>query len=56
MAINTGKYVEEVNLFIRQVAQELGNPEDTDHAGRVTVAVLHTLRERIPVEEYILLI
>jgi uncharacterized protein (DUF2267 family) len=56
MAINTGKYVEEVNHFLRQVATELGNPEDTDHAGRVTIAVLHTLRERISVEESIHLI
>ena len=51
MAISTGKYVEELNLFLKNVAQELGNPGDTDHAGRVTVAVLHTLREKISVEE-----
>jgi uncharacterized protein (DUF2267 family) len=56
MSINTGKYVEEVNLFLKQVAQELGNPGDIDHAGRVTTSVLHTLRERISVEESIHLI
>jgi uncharacterized protein (DUF2267 family) len=56
MAINIGKYVEEVNLFLKQVAQELGNPSDIDHAGRVTTSVLHTLRERISVEESIHLI
>jgi len=51
MAINTGKYVEEINLFLKNLAQELSNPEDTDHAGRVTIAVLHKLRERTSVEE-----
>lgn len=56
MSINTGKYVGEVNLFLKQVAEELGNPGDIDHAGRVTIAVLHTLRERITVEESLHLI
>lgn len=48
---NMGKYVEEANLFFKEVAQELGTPEDIAHASRVTTAVLHTLRERITVEE-----
>ena len=56
MAINIGKYVEDANVFIKHVAQELGTPEDTDHASRVTKAVLHTLREKISVEESIHLI
>ena len=56
MSINTGKYVEEVNSFLQQLTQELNTPGDTNHAGRVTIAVLHTLRERIPVEESIHLI
>lgn len=51
MAINTGKYVEDVNLFLRQVAQELGEPDNMDHAARVTVGVLHALRVNISVEE-----
>lgn len=49
--VNMGKYVEEANSFLKEVARELGNPEDIGHAGRVTAAVLHTLRERISVEE-----
>ena len=56
MAINTAKYAEEANIFVKQVAQELGNPADINHAGRVTVAVLHTLREKITVPESIHLI
>lgn len=44
---NINKYVEEASIFFKQVANELGNPEDTDHAFRVTTAFLHTLRERI---------
>lgn len=41
------KYVEEASVFFKQVATELGAPEDTDHALRVTTAFFHTLRERI---------
>ena len=51
MAINTGKYVEEMNYFLNQVARELGTPNDLDHAGRLIVAVLHTLRDRITIDE-----
>ncbi len=48
---NIGRYVEEANRFYKEVAQELGNPQDINHASRVTTAVLHTLRERITIEE-----
>lgn len=48
---NIGKYVEEINHFFKEVAAELHTPKDLDHAGRVTVAVLHTLRDRISTEE-----
>jgi uncharacterized protein (DUF2267 family) len=51
MSINIGKYIDETNRFLHQLATELGNPNDIDHAGGVTVAVLHTLRERISIEE-----
>ena len=56
MAININKYADDARVFLRQVAQELGNRDDVDHAARVTVAVLHTLREKISVEESIHLI
>ena len=49
--INMGKYVEEATLFFKEVARELGNPDDVSAAGRITAAVLHTLRERLSVEE-----
>jgi uncharacterized protein (DUF2267 family) len=48
---NMNKYVEEATLFFKEVALELGNPNDINAAGRVTAAVLHTLRERLTVEE-----
>jgi uncharacterized protein (DUF2267 family) len=51
MSIAIGTYVEETNQFLRQLATELGDPSDIDHAGRVVIAVFHTLRERISVEE-----
>jgi uncharacterized protein (DUF2267 family) len=51
MKRNINKYAEEAHKFFRDVATEIGNPNDTDHAGRVTTAVLHALRERITPEE-----
>ncbi|HYC39241.1 MAG TPA: DUF2267 domain-containing protein [Chitinophagaceae bacterium] len=45
------KYLEEANVFFRDVAIELGNPQDTDHAFRVSVALFHTLRDRITTQE-----
>lgn len=48
---NIGKYVEEINHFLKEVARELKTPEDMEHASRVTVAVLHTIRDRISTEE-----
>jgi uncharacterized protein (DUF2267 family) len=48
---NIGKYVEEANLFFKEVAAELQTPDDIGHASRVTTAVFHTLRDRITVEE-----
>jgi uncharacterized protein (DUF2267 family) len=51
MAINVNKYVEEANEFIKQVAEELGDGQHIEQATRIIVTVLHTLRERITVEE-----
>ena len=48
---NIGKYVEEANRFFKEVALELQQPDDIALASRVTTAVLHTLRERLTVEE-----
>lgn len=51
MGANLNKYVEETSVFFKNVAAELGHPEDMDHAFRVSRAVLHALRERISPEE-----
>lgn len=48
---NINQYVEEANVFFKKVAAELGNPEDTAHAARVTTAFFHALRERITPEQ-----
>ena len=37
--------------FIKELALQLGQPQDLDHAYRVLRSVLHTLRHRIAVEE-----
>lgn len=50
------QYAEKGNAFLKRLAQALGNPGDRAHAFRVTVAVLHTLRDRIQTEESLHLI
>jgi uncharacterized protein (DUF2267 family) len=51
MALNINKYAEEANHFFKDVARELDNPGDINHASRVTTTVLHTIRDRITPEE-----
>jgi uncharacterized protein (DUF2267 family) len=41
--------VEKTNVWLKQVAEELGT-EDRQHAYRALRAVLHTLRDRLPVD------
>jgi uncharacterized protein (DUF2267 family) len=48
---NIQKYAEEANYYLNNLAAELGNPGDTDHAFRITSAFFHTLRERITFHE-----
>lgn len=51
MALNFNKYIQDGELFIREVAKELGAPDDMAKAGRILRAVLHAFRTRIsPVE------
>jgi uncharacterized protein (DUF2267 family) len=45
------KFAEEAHRFYNKVAKECGTPQDVKHASRVTRAVLHTLRDRISIEE-----
>jgi uncharacterized protein (DUF2267 family) len=51
MEININKYTAEANRFVNEVAAELGEVSDLETAGRVTVAVFHTLREKLSPEE-----
>ncbi len=51
MASQFENYAQKGNLFIKQVADELGTPDDLDHASRVTRAVLYALRDTISIEE-----
>jgi uncharacterized protein (DUF2267 family) len=46
---NFNKYVQDGEDFIREVAMEAGIPWDTIKAGRFLRAVLHALRNRLPV-------
>jgi uncharacterized protein (DUF2267 family) len=54
--MNFERYALEANKFLKEVAQELGNPDDTDHAYRVLKSVFHTLREVLTPEESLHLI
>jgi uncharacterized protein (DUF2267 family) len=51
MLHQVSKYAEEANDFFRKVAVELGDPQDTGKAYRITRAVLHTLRQKIDAGE-----
>ncbi|NPA57897.1 MAG: DUF2267 domain-containing protein [Aquificae bacterium] len=47
------KYVHKGNQFLKELAEELGDPQDKDRAGRVLRAVLHALRKRLTPEEFL---
>ena len=44
-------YIQPAELFIKEVAEELGNIQDTKAALRVTRSVFHTLRDMLTPEE-----
>jgi uncharacterized protein (DUF2267 family) len=50
------QFIEKSNEFLKQVAIELGTPDDTDHAYRVMTSVFHTVRETLSTEESLHLI
>lgn len=50
------QYIEKANEFLKEVALELGTPDDTDYAYRVTTSVFHTIRETLSPEESLHLI
>ena len=45
------QFAQEANKFVKEVAAELNNGNDTDQAYRVTTVVLHALRDLITTEE-----
>lgn len=49
--MNFEQYAPDANKFVREVATELGNAEDTEQAYRVMKAVLHTVRDILSPEE-----
>ncbi len=49
--MNFEKYAEKGNIFLKELAQELGEPENKKKAGRVLKAVLRALRNRLTHEE-----
>jgi len=51
MSININKYTAEANRFMNEVAAELGDPAELEAAGRVVVAIFHTLRDKLSTEE-----
>lgn len=50
------QFIEKGNEFLKEVAMEMGAPEDTDQAYRVMSSVFHTVRETISAEESLHLI
>jgi uncharacterized protein (DUF2267 family) len=45
------KHAQEGNNVLAQLAREIGEPDDPKKAERILKAVLHTLRDRLTVEE-----
>ena len=50
-AMKFEQYVPEANRFLKEVAHELGNAADANHAYRMLRNVLHTIREILSLEE-----
>lgn len=51
MPLNFEKHAQKGNKFVKDVATALGDKSDTAKAGRMVVAVLHTLRSHLTAEE-----
>ena len=51
MALNFEKYAASGNLILKEIAEELHKPGNKEIAGKLLRAVLHTLRDIIPMEE-----
>lgn len=51
MPLNFEKHAAKGNEFVNRLAARLGDPDDSDRAGRVLRSVLHALRNRLTLEE-----
>jgi len=51
MALNFNQYATEGNTFLKEYTKELDLGKDTDKAGRIFTAIMHALRDIIPIEE-----
>lgn len=56
MALNFDKFASEGNAFLKKLAVELKVNDDTEKAGRILKAILHTLRNHLSVEESVQLL
>lgn len=56
MKMKYEQYAHEANKFVREVAQELGDPNNMEQADRIMAAVFHTLRDILTPEESLHLI
>lgn len=56
MALDFNQFAAKGNEFIKNLARELGHPDDTAKAGRILRATLHALRAQLTVEENIQLL
>jgi uncharacterized protein (DUF2267 family) len=54
--MNFEQYAPEANKLLKEIAEEIGTPNDNDHAYRVMKSVFHTLREVLSPEESLHLI
>ena len=51
--MNFESYISKANLFLKEIAIEIGEPDNKAKAGRILKAVLHALRSRLTTEESI---
>lgn len=56
MSLNFNQFAAKGNEFLKELARELGYPDDMERAGRVLKSVLHALRNQLTVQESVQLL
>lgn len=51
MGLNFNKYAQEGNEFLKELAVELGHPEEINRTAIILRSVLHLFRDRITISE-----